>query len=328
MTKSSPTLIERLRKLWPVCGILMVFLAWASASGQQLRIATFNIRNGMEGPDTAEYRASRRILERIRPQVIALQELQKKNMPNLKRMLDGLNCPHLAVSDNGPLSGNLSNGLASRYPLRSIANIRSPDGALEMSRYPLAAVVDLPKTEHDPLVVCVHLKSSFYADSEFRRAIELRRTLEYIRVAGGNGRPVFLLGDFNDDFSRRQTAVFYERPTRLPRTYRLGDDIQLPLRYAPFPQQQMKQAGFSMVRTVQRNGSAQTFPGNGHRIDYIFYNEEVSRRGSISGEIYNSRLDRLPGGLPKYGTWPGDSASEEASDHLVVFADYHYRTGD
>lgn len=304
---------------------IAVVLLTVAASAESLRLVTFNVRYGVKPPDTPDYRALRRILQRLRPDVVALQELRQNNMAHLRQLMRELEYQHLALSDNGPFSGNLLNGVISRYPISMIDHAHPAPPAREMSRIPLIVEIDLPQLRRDPLIVCVHYKASFREGSEFRRAIEARRTLERLAAHEPDKRPVFIMGDFNDDFNRGQRAVFNRLPMDMPRTYRLGGDVAFPVHYAPFPKNPFVQAGYHMLDVSQRNGSTVTFPRDGRRLDYVFYNSAAEERGRLTGEVYHSRLDQRPGGLSKYGAMPAPETSEQASDHLAILVDYDYK---
>ena len=65
--------------------------------------------------------------------------------------------------------------------------------------------------------------------------------------------------------------------------------------------------------------------GGRYRLDYILFSDEImnSPYGSPTGEIYNSEFDGEGVGLDKPGPVPPSSTSMDASDHRMLFADFH-----
>ncbi len=155
-----------------------------------LRILAYNIRHG-EGMDNAiNLRRIARIIERLEPDIVALQEIDSAvertygvNQIAVLGTLTGMQAVFGGFFDYQ--GGRYGMGILSKYPLLSYDNHRLPDG-LE-PRSALAARVEVEEVE--VVVVGIHL----YATAEERYA-QAERVVE---IFGEATAPVILAGDFN-----------------------------------------------------------------------------------------------------------------------------------
>ena len=123
--------------------------------------------------------------------------------------------------------------ILSRFPFLAAGDIQSPPGARELTRLHPWVKVDVPGTEHDPVIVSAHLKSETGLAERFRRAVEMRRLTGHLGAAGLNAGDNFIvLGDFNPSGI---DTMFSELPAGLPGSFLLGSDITFPVRYTTDP---------------------------------------------------------------------------------------------
>lgn len=313
----------RLRPLRLMAAVLS--LATFSAEAVQVRIASYNVKQGFGAPGQDSYDKARDVLARVDADIVAFQEVTGTDKPNFDRMAAELGYGHTAYSTRSTFDSNLRTAFMSRFPIVATAQVQSPPGADEMTRMNIAVKVDVPGTENDPTLVTVHYKCcDTYLAESFRRAVELRRTAEFLQAgqltAAAN---VFVLGDFNLVGMNRS---FTEVPTaNLPQSYRLGADITVsvssPLVYSTDPNFYFASLGLARVVMRQADGvTTVTFPSSS-TLDYIVTSQAVAARG-YQTEIYNSAREAAYPGLPKAGAPLPAATSAQASDHLLIFGDF------
>ena len=217
----------------------MFFIGWSlTSSATPLRVATLNVEFGLGEPGTAAFEATASVLNRINADVVALQEMNRADLEgspgSFGSLAAALGYPHVHVaSTQRVLDSNLRAAFMSRYPLASAFNIASPPGALDMVRQIPAIVVDVPGTVADPTILTLHLKCCLDIDDPFRRAVELKRSSDFLSQQGLTAQDnLIILGDFNligSDF------VYDGIPPGLPRSFTLGDDVVFPVHYYTSP---------------------------------------------------------------------------------------------
>lgn len=324
--------------------------AMAPFSGT-LRVATYNVLNGVGAPGAASYEAIRANIARVNPDVIGFQEVSSVgNFRNLKSLLvdlgflvdrqffatEGDDFAN-AAAENGQFTSDQFVVFASRFPIKRTVQIgRGIAGRRELTRYPLYAEIDLPELERDPTFVVVHLKAGRRQSDQFRKAVEAYRIVQFLEQQGLDGRmdPLILLGDFNEN---RESSTFhtssFQVPPRftddsfLPATYRLGADLEneVPaLRYRTFPDRAFQTAGLRVLNASHANGTDNgTFidPEQDSPLDYILISNAIRANGTARPEVLNSVLDQAFDGLPKQGATLVPDTDARASDHRLVFAD-------
>jgi len=305
-----------------------VFLFPAQAI--QLRVATYNVRLGLEEPGTTGHDAAEAVLARINADVVALQEVHigdasSGNPSNLSSFASNLGFPHIFVATSA-LDSQSRVVLLSKYPFvsNSTDDIVSPPGANDVTRAAAAAKVDVPGTNNDPVFVTAHLKCCFDPDDPFRRAVEMIRIQKYLQSKGLDGDDnVFVLGDFN---LLGGNLTFSSLPQGLPPSYDLGNDITFDVQYYADPTDYFTTEGLVNPGYRQQNGtSTNTFIGGGI-LDHLLVSNAIAARNPMT-EIYNSTLESNFPGLPKSGNPLSSSTSENASDHYAVFGDFELDGG-
>ncbi len=315
-------------------------LAAIGAVAVPVRVATFNVELGMDAPGTAQYEAVKAVLARVDPDVVAFQELNLDTLANWQALAAELGYGHVVLGASTPtMSGGLRVGYFSRHPVLSSFAIQSPPGANELTRSPLRLVVAVPDAVRPLVLWTMHHKAQTTETDQFRRAIEALRIVQDIdayRAQNPDHTEFVLLGDLNADvFTESQTVAFSSLPGGLPPSYSLGSDVTFPVLYRVFPDERygpvdggltrldaFQQGSISRVTFVSRPPA--TFNST---LDYILVSDALltSPAGAPQAEVYNSERDVLTGGagLPKAGAIPPATASRDASDHYLVFADLH-----
>ena len=325
-----PSLPDLLRQgSGSVLALLLLLSGTTIGAASPLRVATLNVEFGLGEPGTTSFEATADVLERIDADVVALQEMTRADFdgtPSSFRILAAdLGYPYVhAATTQRVLDSGLRTAFMTRYPLISTFNIASPPGALDMVRQIPAIVVDIPGTVADPTILTLHLKCCLDIDDPFRRAVELKRSADFLSQRGLTAEDnVIILGDFNligGDF------VYNEIPPGLPRSFILGEDIAFPVNYYTNPADYFQQWSIDSVGSTQLNGSANTQGSS--QLDFILATHALRNR-PFAGEIYNSALDvDNQTGLPKAGPPLSERTSSNASDHLAVFADFNLTSRD
>lgn len=313
--------------------ILAVLLAWLVSatplSAVPVRIASFNIQNGVPDPATnpVRYEAIKSILSRLDADIIGLQEMTRVTRTNFDRLATELGYSHTVFSNLSPLDIYNSTAVMSRFPILNSEEVLSPPGASEMTRMNLAVTVDVPGTDNDPTVLVVHYKCCAVTDNsinQFRRAVEIRRTLEFLTARNlTSEKNIFVIGDFNLVDQNRQIP---QLPTGLPSAYVPGADLVFPMQYWNEPDAYFLSAGFSKLPMRQLNGATATYRYSSTTLDYIVASAAVRTRQNALiepyTEIYNSVWDTVGAGLEKIGNPLPTGTSETASDHFPIFGDF------
>ncbi len=300
-----------------------------SAEAREVRVATYNILDGTGDAGSVEYLALQAVLARMDADVVCFQELRATSFAAWSNLASELGYPYAAISGNGPFSGSLYSGYYSRYPILSTYNVDSPPGAVELTRFPFRAVIDVPDAQRPLVLWTMHHKSSADGIDKFRRAIEAYRIEQDVNayLAENPDHVEYVLtGDMNDDIRDSQTPAQYaSQPTGAPGGFALGADIAFPVAYATFPVDRYAAAGDGFVRVPacwEGTATPITRPASSRQLDYVFLSPALvnSPLGAPQGEVYYSDWD-LGGGLPKWGTPLPGGTSVAASDHLPIFVD-------
>ena len=322
----------------PLTRILRAFLAAlalaSSAGAVGIRVATFNVENGLEAPGTVSHDAVHDVLARIDADVIGLQEVQGADISGSPSHLDSLAASlaaelgwqghHLHIaSTSGAFDTVTRVVFISRFPILSSTDIAPPPGSKDMARKMPAIVVDAPGTDHDPTLIAVHLKCCFEDDDHFRRAVEMHRLTSHLSATGfPSADNLIILGDFNligSDHAISQ-ADFDAFSGLLPGSYALSPDVLFPVQYFVQPGDYLTALPVVRIDSRQTTGSDSTQGSN--TLDHILATPGLIARTHAT-EIYNSVNDTSNAiGLPKHGLPLPFGTSGTASDHKAVFGDF------
>ena len=239
-------------------------------------------------------------------------------------------------------------------------NYHDPD-AIEFMRWPIHAKIEVPGALNPLHVVTLHATAS--TDSKPRRiwrGLEARRVREYVEehILGTDSNDVeyVVLGDFNDsavgNWQKPSGAATFQ-PERFDYTtfhayetnetfgsvenFVLGRDHPWYVTNAAregwtIPYRTYPTERFGDVQPVETFQTGTTnacwvteWKHDIYRLDYILFSSEImaSSYGAPAGEIYYSPGDGEGVGLPKPGPLEDSAASTNASDHLLVFSDFH-----
>lgn len=294
-------------------------LPFVYASNTPLRVASFNVENGLYGTNTTSYQDTARILKRLNADVVGLCELMVTNGVG-----DNVNFPILA-SELGLTNNAFDSfttphraGIASRYPIAQVVWVY---GSGMTRRIPLARI-DVPGAQHRVWVAMVHLKSGHTDGSEqHKRAAELFWLRKAI-LANCNPQndTIVLMGDFN---LVSPTDAVFAGPGY--------SGIEYPL-YAwkdangYFASEQIlkldaKHAGTGGETYTWRSDGI--FPNGA--LDHMMVSAPVRALG-VAAEVYDIKKDVMGiAGLKKFGARPPPTAGY-GSDHLPIFADIKVAT--
>ena len=304
----------------------ILFLFLLQARGTDIRLATFNVLNGIDAPGTMSHDSIRDILARIDADVVGLQEVfafdrnsNNGNPSNLESLATSLGYSHIFVPDGIALDTNSRVVLISKFPFISTHSIASPSGARDVARPHAAALVDVPGTDADPTIITLHLKCCFDSDDFFRRAVEIERIKLFLTDQNLTGADnIMIMGDYN---LLGTDSVYNSLPSGLPASYVLGPDITFPVSYFANPELYFVEAPLFNPDPRQQNGIASATHSSGATLDYFVISEALSDRGPVL-EIYNSEFESTDPGLPKSGEPLAFGISDQASDHLPIFGDF------
>ncbi len=347
---------------WGIVLGIALWGAVIPAQAVQLRIATYNVLFGIDtgddrtlSPTNDDYAAVQASIARVQPDIVCFQELYADDQEPWTEMAASLGYPYVAFSDGGALYPLYKLGFWSKYPITYTDHIKETvvdTNAAVFERWPLHATVQVPGALNPFHVFTVHTKSgTLDANGRCQRAFEMYRILNYL--TNMNAQLPFdteyaIMGDWNESIEGSigagQNLNFsktdYE--SRLPNlSSGFNDGSDMPwytdpnwlLPYKLFPSGRLGTIGMGEVDAVQ-TGRTNTWTHDnnhpedvyGYRLDYILFSEEIlnSAYGSPTGEVYSSAGDTNgAGGLTKYGSPLPAATTVYASDHRLVFADFH-----
>jgi endonuclease/exonuclease/phosphatase family metal-dependent hydrolase len=289
----------------------LLLVICCSSHAVPLRVATFNVEDGLGSPASASFEHTAAVLNRLGADVIAMQELISDSS-NLSAMGSRLGLSYPAYQS----SSSMRVGLLSKYPV-SETNWIFRGG---MSRPILLARVDVPNVARDPWIAVVHLKCcNTNTANQYTRAEELYYLRKEIDQRTGTNDPVLIMGDFN---------LVAPTDTNYPTGPEGITNFPAP---ASADGYFVPQGIFKMdARHAGTGGETWTWRSNGQfpsgPLDHIMVNAVVRSRGTAV-EIYNAEKDAIGiTGLPKQGS-PLAASLAFVSDHLPVFADIDLEDG-
>ena len=335
-------------------------LATLSAQAVSVRIADFNVAFGLDTNDDrgttndVDYVAVSNILRRVQPDIVCFQELYAdEDMQAWIGLAAQLGYPYYAMSSGGSLDNSMRTGIWSKYPITDTDLIKETyydPAAVEIMRWPVVAKIDVPGALYPLYVSSTHNKAGTTTKSaRLQRAFEIRRIVQYFnRLVASN--PVenvqyAIMGDFNDDISLTQNDSFdltyyqsvYSSLGNSTASFNDGSDVpwntnaSWMLPYSKYPTERLaSSAGMGWINPAHTGTNLtwthyyETESGR-YRLDYILFSDEImnSAYGAPTGEIYDAEFDGAGVGLYKPGPVPPSSTSYDASDHRMLFADFH-----
>jgi len=291
--------------------------------GVVVRVVTWNVQ-GLGTAGSTEGQAERAVLARIDADVVGLNEIDEDQRSRLDSLAADLGYNTVYYPPSNPFGG-LRNAILTRLPVVDIgaptpAQLSGDAGANDCTRRPVRVTIDVPDAADDLTVVVNHWKSGFDLTDRFRRTLDGIRTAQ----AADTGTAAVVMGDVNaelDDMPESPATWSYV-PDGLPRAYRVGDDQRDALQAEGLPNSAfaaLRSAGLTPIDALQLDGRPSTRPSSDRVIDYILVSETLVEH--VDSEIYDSTDEGQAAGLPKAGEAPDRGVSDQASDHLPVFAD-------
>ena len=334
-------------------------LSVLSARAVQVRIADFNVAFGIDtGSDAGttndvDYVAVSNIVRRVQPDILCFQELYAdEDMQAWIGLAAKLGFPYYAMSAGGSLDSSMRTGIWSKFPITGTDQIKETyydPTAVEFMRWPIVAKIEVPGALYPLYVASTHNKAGTTTKSaRLQRAFEIYRTVQYFdRLVASNPTEnvqYAIMGDFNDDIALTQNDYFdlaYYQSVYLSlgnSTADFNDGSDIPwntnanwtLPYSKYPTERLSYADMGWINPVHTGTNLtwthyyETESGR-YRLDYILFSDEImnSPYGSPTGEIYDAEFDGDGVGLYKPGPVPPSNTSYDASDHRMVFADFH-----
>ncbi len=334
-------------------------LAAGTAQAVPVRIASFNVAFGIDTSKDAgtsndvDYIAASNTIQRIQPDIICFQELYAdEDMQAWIRLAAQLGYPYYAMSSGGSLDNSMRTGIWSKYPITGTDLIKETHydpNAVEIMRWPIVATIEVPGALYPLHVASTHNKAGTTTKSaRLQRAFEMYRIVQYFdRLVASNPTEnvqYAIMGDFNDDIGLTQNEYFdlayynstYKSLGNSTADFNDGTDIpwntnsSWTLPYSKYPTERLSYADMGWINPVHTGTNLtwthyyETESGR-YRLDYILFSDEImnSAYGAPTGEIYNAEFDGEGVGLYKPGPVPPSSTSYDASDHRMLFADFH-----
>jgi endonuclease/exonuclease/phosphatase family metal-dependent hydrolase len=251
----------------------------------------------------------------------------------------------------------------SRWPIVSSSIVKETDAdpdAVEFMRWPLHAVIDVEGALNPLHVIALHAAASTVSTPRrIWRGLEMERVSSFIEThilgEDANATEYVVLGDFNDSADGRfgednassfqpdsfsyETFRKYETNGTFASPFRLGTDAAWhsnnasrashTMLYRTYPNERLgDMTPVTAYRTGVDGDWTTCLDGDVYRLDYILFSDEIahSSYGMPEGEIYYSAKDSAYDlGLTKPGDFSAvdPAASTNASDHLLLFADFH-----
>ncbi len=351
-----------MKKNWVGLGLgLAVGLALSALSAQAVpvRIASFNVAFGIDTNDDGgttndvDYAAVSNVIQRVQPEIICFQELYAdEDMQAWIALAAKLGYPYYAMSSGGSLDNSMRTGIWSKYPITGTDLIKETyydPTAVEIMRWPIVATIDVPGALYPLHVSSTHNKAGTTTKSaRLQRAFEMRRIVQYFdRLVASNPTEnvqYAIMGDFNDDIALTQNADFdlayYQSVDQdlgnATATFNDGSDVpwntnaSWTLPYSKYPTERLFYANMGWINPFHTGTNLTwthyyTTESGRYRLDYILFSDEImnSAYGAPTGEIYNAEFDGPGVGLFKPGPLPPSNTSMDASDHRMLFADFH-----
>lgn len=317
------------KRTWSLA-VSVLFLE-VSASAAPIRVATWNVQTvGSVG--TVEHLAALAVLNRVDADVLLLQEVNgTADETNARTLAAEAGYPYTAFAPQGTFGG-LHDAVFSRLPFTDQRFLASSDlsvdpNADEITRTFVRVTVSVGG--NDLTLMSLHLKSGSTDNDEFRRAVEAMRVTDALADLDPTDN-YLVAGDMNEEIGDVLSPTWFSSvPTGMPVSYTLGSDLSVLLPSPGIhndPFTTMLSAALTDPGASQIDGSIATRPSSGRRLDYVLVSDSLLQTWPDT-QVYDSSDEGLGGSLPLAGSAPGSTASLDASDHLLVFADLDVPAG-
>ena len=312
---------------------LAVLLAPLPAPAVQVRIASWNILNGLDtGSNASDSEDTRSddywqvidAINRVQPDIVGFAEINNNDFDKLPELAAALGYPYYALSTEAMNSGAYRQAVMSKFEILSSSLIKeTTDGsAAEIPRWPLHAVVAVPGALNPLHVIVVHTAPGT-SDKAKRlwRAMNAWRGRQFVDRLNRelpDDVEYIIMGDFNDNAygdansgTQNDSFTYDYYTNRLAvgtfgSWFRLGDDFpwsadtSFVLPYRTYPNERFND--LAPVTNAYRTGMEATFdrttyPTNANRtLDYILFSSEImqSAYGAPECEVYWGANDQEP----------------------------------
>ncbi|MCB9688221.1 MAG: endonuclease/exonuclease/phosphatase family protein [Alphaproteobacteria bacterium] len=311
---------------------LSVLILEATASAAPVRVATWNVQSvGAVG--TAEHTAAVAVLNRVDADVLLLQEVNgSTDETNARTLATEAGYAYTAFAPQGSFGG-LHDAVFSKLPFTDQRFYESSDLSVDPTADEITRTfvrVTVSVGGNDLTVMSLHLKSGSTDNDEFRRAVEALRVTDALADLNPATDSYLIAGDMNEELGDvLSPAAFSSIPAGMPVSYSLGSDLAVLLPSPGIendPFSAMFSAGLTDPGAAQLDGSWATRPSSGRRLDYVLVSDTLLQTWPDT-QVYDSADEGLGGSLPLAGGRPSSTASGDASDHLLVFADLDVPAG-
>ncbi|KAA6183725.1 hypothetical protein F2Q65_14900 [Thiohalocapsa marina] len=317
---------KRKRKGRQNLGCLLACAATLAAADQPVRLATWNVETIGE-PGSDQYAAANSVLARLGADIVAIQEVASAaDTTYVAQLAVDLGYANVTVAPAGPF-GSLRAAVLSDFPITtsgawSAADLSGDPDANDLTRYILAATVDVTGADDRLSVIVNHWKSGATNTDEYRRAIESTRIGQVVLNIEDGTEPYIVTGDVNEDIRDLPLTptAFTEIPTDLPEAFDTGADIETLLSSTGLINDPFTPVTdwAAMLDAKQVDDNYATRPDSGRRLDYLFASANIAALGA---QVYDCADESLMLGLPLVGDPLEATVCPAASDHLPVFAD-------
>lgn len=295
-----------------------------------LRAATWNLQRLSDTPNG--FAVARDFLARMGADVVCLNEIDVDEALALADLAAAAAYPHVFQGEApAPPAYDLTNAVLSRLPVVEATSLSSADvstdpDANELVRDLVVARVEVAPGVAYASVVCAHFKAGTDGADAFRRQVEALRTAAVVADlrARHPDEPVVVLGDLNETLGEEPAKSFASVPSGVPAAYALGDDVALPVDYAPLAT--LQRVGVELAPAVHEDSTATaTRISSGRRVDYVAAVGTTAAAAIVYDPCADDGVDAEPAGaylpLVADALIPACGAAEEASDHRPVVAD-------
>ena len=318
-----------LRPFSPVGVLAAVFLAvllsTASVPAVQVRIASYNVKQGLDtSSNRASYAGNReddywQVLDsiaRVQPDIVGFAELNSYDFDNLPALASALGYPYIALFSDSMNDNTYRQGVMSKFEIVARELVKEnkvdPDAA-EIKRWPIHATIAVPGALNPLHVFVVHTHPGTTAkEHRLWRAMNAWRMRQYLSDMNADlpdDVEYVVMGDFNENAYGSVGAGQHESFTYdyyLKRLnsgnlfgswFHLGSDFpwstnqSFVLPYKLYPTERFND--LSPVSDTFRTGlesaaDRATFPATGQTLDYILFSDEIvhSAYGAPQCEVY------------------------------------------